>query len=106
MGETTEARMKLMGGKSDDYASQEDTLSNFKRMNVLCKTLDVDPRRSAFDCAMFLELLKTDRICNLHKKGTTPKNESVRDTVMDKHNYLDIAYALLEEEAKATQPNQ
>ncbi len=34
-----------------------------------------------------------DRWCNLLNKGTPPKNESIRDTVLDLHNYIDLAYA-------------
>ena len=100
MNKTHDDRMKLMGGKSDDYASQEDTLSNFKRMFVLCETLGVNPGRSPFDCAIFLLLLKIDRLCNLRRKGAKPKNESVKDTILDAHNYLDLSEALMSEETQ------
>lgn len=87
-------RMNLMRGKGQDYAD-EDALANFKRMQQMCAILGVDVRRSAEDCAMFLVLLKTDRFCNLRNKGKTPANESLRDTVIDWHNYLDLALACL-----------
>lgn len=88
------ARLGLMVGKSEDYAT-EDVLANFKRMNQLCRLLDIDVRRSAYECALFLQLLKMDRKCNL--KGRNPKNESVLDTVYDEHNYIDLGEALREE---------
>ena len=84
-------RYDLLIGKSHDYAT-DDVLSNFKRMNILCKTLDIDVRRSAGDCARFLMMLKVDRWCNLVGSGKEPKNESIKDTVMDLHNYIDLAY--------------
>ena len=82
----------LCQAKGDDYAT-EDVLSNFKRMNVLCQTLDIDVRRSPSDCARFLLMLKIDRRCNLARKGKKPENESVFDTILDLHNYVDLAYA-------------
>ena len=86
-------RQSLSVGKSKDYAT-EDILSNFKRMSLVCKTLDIDVRRSPADCARFLLLLKLDRWCNLAKKeGESPVNEAVSDTVMDFLNYVNLAYA-------------
>lgn len=90
--EISNKRMELMFKKGDDYAT-EDELSNFKRMHTLCQVLDIDPRRSPEDCAAFLVMLKIDRIHNLKRKGVSPKNESVQDTLIDAHNYLDLAYA-------------
>ena len=87
----TEERLHVFADKSNDYAT-EDALSNFKRMNILCKTLDIDVRRSAGDCARYLMMLKVDRWCNLVGYGKEPKNESIKDTVMDEHNYIDLAY--------------
>jgi len=82
----------LLIGKGDDYAG-EDVLANFKRMNQLCSLLGIDTSRSSGDCGRFLMLLKVDRWCNLINKGTEPKNESLLDTVLDLHNYIDLAYA-------------
>ena len=70
-------RCGLLIDKNKDYAT-EDFLSNFKRVNQLCKILDIDVRRSPGDCGRFLALLKLDRWCNLVSKGTKPRNESVR----------------------------
>lgn len=84
-------RMNLMSGKGHDYAG-EDVLSNFKRMSQMAKLLDIDVRRSSADCGLFLTLLKVDRWCNLRQKKAAPKNESVKDTVMDLLNYVELAY--------------
>lgn len=92
-------RCDLILAKGHDYATK-DILSNFKRVNILCKTLDIDVRRSPWDCAMFLKILKIDRWCNLVNSGKTPKNESIKDTVCDEHNYTDLAYACEMEEKK------
>ena len=86
------ARTALSSRKSADYANA-DYLSNFKRMHTLISTLDIDPRRSPTDCAMFLLVLKLDRWTNLRSKGTAPVNESVVDTIYDFHNYIDLGYA-------------
>ena len=90
--DTTQQRIELCVRKGQDYAD-EDCLANFKRMNTLCKTLDVDTQRSPTDCALFLVLLKLDRWQNLRSKGNDPKNESVFDTIQDLHNYIDLAYS-------------
>lgn len=89
---THEQRSKLMLGKAEDYANT-DVLANFKRMSIICETLNINPGKSPTDCAMFLMLLKIDRWCNLRNKGTEPQNESVKDTINDLHNYIDLAYA-------------
>jgi hypothetical protein len=91
--------MDLMIGKGEDYAG-EDVLANFKRMSALCASLGVDPGRSAWDCAMFLSLLKIDRLCNLKRKRADPKNESVQDSYCDLMNYLDLSLACFTEEGK------
>jgi len=82
----------LMVDKAGDYADK-DVLANFKRISELVKLLDIDPRRSPTDYALFMAVMKIDRWCNLRSKGTPPKNESILDTVMDLHNYIDLAYA-------------
>ena len=53
-------RLEIFSRKSHDYAT-DDALSNFKRLNILCKTLDIDVRRSPADCALYLKVLKLDR---------------------------------------------
>lgn len=82
---------KLLLNKSKDYAN-EDVLANFKRMSYLAGTLGIYPHVSPADCALFLALLKVDRWTNLRRKGASPKNESVKDTVMDLLNYVELAY--------------
>ena len=86
------ARYDLLLKKGQDYAT-EDVLSNFKRMNKLCELLNINCARSPADCARFLMMLKVDRWCNLVGSDKKPQNESVKDTVMDLHNYIDLAYA-------------
>lgn len=85
-----EKRLRLFGAKRSDYAT-EDVLSNFKRMCNMCHILNINPSRSSEDAALFLILLKMDRYCNL--RGREAANESVEDTVMDWHNYIDLCYA-------------
>ena len=86
-----EDRTSLLLSKAHDYAT-DDVLSNFKRMNTICTQLNINTARSAWDCAMFLLVLKLERWCNLTNKGETPKHERIEDTVKDLHNYIDLAY--------------
>ena len=82
---------RLLTSKGQDYAG-EDALANFKRMCQLSSLLGIDVQRSPADCALFLMLLKIDRWMNLKSKGAKPENESVKDTVMDLLNYIELAY--------------
>ncbi len=90
-----ERRLFLCGHKSHDYAT-EDVLSNFKRMAEVCKMFKVDVTKPE-GCAMFLVLLKLDRICNLVFGDIKPENESVIDSEDDCHNYLDLFGAIRSE---------
>lgn len=87
---------KLLIQKNKDYAT-EDFLSNFKRMFELCRGLNINTSNSPADCALFLMMLKIDRICNLKNKGVSPENESIKDTIVDLHNYIDLLYGCLSE---------
>jgi hypothetical protein len=100
-----EHRLRVFDGKSNDYATDEDALSNFKRLHQLCCILNVDTSRSAIDCGMYLFLLKVDRLNNL-KMGKCVKNEPMRDTIMDAHNYLDLINSLIEEEDNEDEPDE
>ena len=98
--EISSKRIELTLKKSSDYAD-EDVLSNFKRMSLICGVFGINPARSSADCALFLLLLKVDRWCNIRRKGSTPANEAIMDTLLDAHNYIDLAYACqLDEEVK------
>jgi hypothetical protein len=101
LGELDGVRRTVSVSKSGDYATA-DVLSNFKRMNTLCNVLRVDPSKSPLDAAMFLILLKMDRINNL-KDGRKPNNESIRDTIIDLTNYIYLWYGLWEERNAETE---
>lgn len=92
-----EQRNKLMRSKRHDYAGEIDVLSNFKRIPELLRMLGIEPERSAFDYAMFMVVMKVDRMMNLTNKGESPQAESIIDTVCDAHNYLALAYGCYEE---------
>ena len=91
VNDVNEKRIIAFMKKSADYAD-EDALSNFKRLNAVCKALDIDVRRSPAECALFLKMLKVDRRQNLRRRGVKPTNESVKDTLMDEHNYADLEH--------------
>lgn len=88
-------RTELLRTKGHDY-STEDTLENFKRISAVLKALKV-PMYEPWGVAMFHILHKADRVVNLVAQGRTPKNESVRDTLDDMRNYIDLLEGLLED---------
>lgn len=72
--------------KSNDYASDEDTLKNFKE---LAKINNMTPAQ----VAMFFMTVKLQRLNNLN--GRHPENEAIIDTVVDLINYAGLYYACL-----------
>jgi len=89
-------RLALMRRKGHDY-SDEDILANFKRMARVARTLKIDPTQP-HGIAFIYEILKKDRLCKLLNKKIKPKNESLRDTLIDLKNYIDLLEACLREE--------
>jgi hypothetical protein len=84
--------------KGHDYATDTDTLRNFKVISTICRELDIDPRRSSAEVSMFFEVVKLARKANL--KGKDPKNESMVDTVEDQVNYACLTIGCLEDDKK------
>lgn len=79
--------------KRHDYADDEDVLQNFKRVRAMCWLLNIQPKESPADFALLMTVLKLDRYCNLRNKNAQPKNETIMDTVVDWHNYINLAFA-------------
>jgi hypothetical protein len=95
-------RMNLAEKKGHDYADI-DILSNFKRLSRLADILKIeigDP----YGYALFMALMKIDRINNLVASGNDPENESLVDSFMDLHNYIDLTMAVLIDEQE--EPNE
>lgn len=82
-------RMILSKKKCSDYADDDDYVGNFKRMAQLCEILRVDTSTPA-GCALFLKLLKIDRIQNIIHRRNEIENESLRDSFLDEANYSDL----------------
>lgn len=95
-------RMVLGKKKGNDY-SDYDILSNFKRLAEVSQIMKVS-NETPFGYAMFMALLKIDRIMNILNKGTKAQNESVDDSFMDLHNYIDLARAILFDEENNAVP--
>lgn len=87
-----EKRRALMAKRNQDYAEAGDFFKNFREVWSICEVLDINTSRSMEDCALFMEVMKLQRYCNL--RGRDPSGEAVEDTVIDHHNYLDIAYII------------
>ena len=98
-------RLKLAKKKRHDYATSEDVLANFKRLGVAVKDLKLHllwEKKPALAYALFMVVMKLDRMNNLFNQNKTPTNEAVQDSWDDAKNYLDLAEAIyLEDRDKA-----
>ncbi len=86
----------ILSAKGHDYSSNDDRLINFKRVAKSFSTL-TGKEFSAYDAALYIQLIKIDRINNLTLSGKTPNNESIMDSMIDEFNYLLLKYACLQE---------
>lgn len=88
-------RISLNRSKSHDYANDVDILSNFKRIGQCIELLGISKMDGTMLYCFVMMLMKLDRWGNLIRKSDKPMNESIEDTVMDLHNYIDLTYANL-----------
>lgn len=95
--ELDEKLMSVLTSKGDDYASKEEVLGNFKRLSLAATTLGVN-LDTPHGYAMFMVLLKIDRINNLVNSGKNPNNESVEDSFLDGINYFKLSYCCYKDE--------
>lgn len=89
--------IEVLKSKGEDYANTEDVLGNFKRLSIAATALGVNletPR----GYALFMVLLKIDRINNLLNNNKEPNNEGIEDSFGDGINYLKLAYCCYKEE--------
>jgi hypothetical protein len=85
-----EARMGIRVKKGQDYANESNWLVNFENRAELFSILGVDFTKS-YGVALADAILKIDRICNLvFRNQHKPNNESIRDTILDLKNYIDL----------------
>jgi hypothetical protein len=94
--ESLERRLALMEKKRADYAD-EDVLANFKRLGQTVKTLRIHElweQEPALAYALFMVVMKIDRMVNLLRQNKSPSNEAYQDTWDDAKNYLDLAEAV------------
>ena len=86
--------LELHNRKNADYAEDTDPLSNFHR----ARSLGVTPFRGVL-------VRMSDKWSRIEQltSGKTPKNESLRDSLIDNAVYSLIAVLLLDEEAGPSQ---
>jgi hypothetical protein len=82
-----------LNSKGHDYAN-EDVLSNFKEVSQL---VGVTPET----VVMVMIVVKIVRLSNLLKNSKTPKNESVKDNLLDLTNYTFLLNAIINERNKS-----
>lgn len=95
IGQLDEGLINTLKKKGTDYAT-EDVLSNFKRLSSVAKALNLS-LHTPEGYALFMVLMKIDRINNLLTSGKTPSNESVEDSFGDGINYFKLAYLCYKE---------
>lgn len=81
----------ILESKGSDYSTEKDMLANFKRLSLVATTLGLT-LNSPTSYALFMVLLKIDRINNLLTNNKIPSNESVEDSFLDGINYFKLAY--------------
>jgi len=90
-----EKRLTIRKMKGDDYAKDEDCLTNFKVIAEVQKALEMYgygiPIERPVGTALWHLLHKLIRLVNLINKGIDPRNESLEDTFLDMNNYVDLA---------------
>lgn len=89
-------RVDLLIKKGKDYAN-EDALSNFKRVGKILDVFGINEFNGEYVYLICLIILKIDRILNLIKRNAAPNNESIEDSIIDLHNYIDLFNAVLNE---------
>lgn len=94
--QTDKKSIEILKSKGADYAT-EDILSNFKRISGAIKSLNLDITTPQ-GYAMFMTLMKLDRINNLLTSKKQPKNESIEDSFLDGINYFKLAYCAYKED--------
>jgi len=98
----TEQRQKMFKMKSADYATDQDMLSNFKRVGDAAQILRVEELPHYLKYPFYMILNKLDRWINLIISARKPENESVNDTIMDLQNYIDLADAVHRDKERQT----
>jgi len=88
-------RHSLHKKKARDYATV-DVLSNFKRLSRAANNLGIDVS-TPWGYALFMTLMKLDRINNIMHKLGKHSNEGIEDSIIDAHNYLDLSLACFTE---------
>lgn len=94
--DSVKRRLDIARKKRADYAT-EDILSNFKRVGEAARTLQIPQlwiKEPALAYALFMVIMKADRLANLTVKGTPAQNEALEDTWDDMKNYSDLAEAI------------
>ena len=80
---------EILQSKNDDYSQESNPVSNFE---FIGKMVGISPAQAAFSRMMD----KVARLQECLEKGTTVKDETLRDTLMDLVNYSVLLAGILE----------
>ena len=84
----------LLDKKNQDYSNEDNVHANFEDMCMMCYVLDINVQE-ARGCIMFEIVKKIRRLWKIIKSNRNPVNESLKDSVVDLHNYIDLLYTLV-----------
>ena len=93
--------LELNEKKSNDYASDDETLKNFKQMSSVLNAYGIKPPFTASKWALIMCLMKIQRLFNLIQSHKIQCNETLDDTLKDLMLYAALGRAcLMDEEVK------
>lgn len=85
--ENSKKRLSILESKGEDYASKVGMTNNFNRVSKIAKELNIDVR-DPVQYALFMCIMKLDRISNLLNSTSKVNNESIEDSLDDLQNYV------------------
>ena len=85
---------QLLDKKNQDYSSEDNVHANFDETSILCALLGVDVTTPE-GCAEFEIVKKVRRYFKIIHSKKPAANESLRDSTIDLHNYIDLLYTMV-----------
>lgn len=91
--ENSKKRLSILESKGEDYASKTGVTENFYRVSKVAKLLNINVGDPA-QYALFMCIMKLDRISNLLNNMSKINNESIEDSLDDLQNYVFLSRAI------------
>lgn len=88
-------REKVLIDRGDNYSKNVDTLANFKDVATIWNVLHPQDIMDPEGIAEILAILKQVRLANMIRSDRGYSDPSVKDTIIDQHNYIDLRVGCL-----------